>query len=96
MSSNDGGGYIANVASMTGSSYADLALLKRWKYAGLGRQLEILQNIRMTQYFRGIQAISFSIHSMSWLGLRASLRTALTWNHYIRFNMTHQYSMLLK
>lgn len=61
-----------------------------------GLQLEILQNIRMTQYFRGIQAISFSIHSMSWLGLRASLRTALTWNHYIRFNMIHQCSILLK
>lgn len=62
----------------------------------LGLQLEILQNIQMTQYFRGIQAISFSIHSMSWLGLRTSSRTALTWNHYIRFNMIHQYSILLK
>lgn len=78
MSSDDGGGNIANVASMTGSLYADLALLERWKDAGWGRQLEILQNIRMTQYFRGIQAISFSIHSISWLGLRTSSRTALT------------------
>lgn len=61
-----------------------------------GLQLEILQNIRMTQYFRGIQAISFAIHGMSWLGLRTSSRTALTWNHYIRFNMIHQCSILLK
>lgn len=54
------------------------------------------RNIRMTQYFRGIQAISFAIHGMSWLGLRTSSRTALTWNHYLRFNMIHQCSILLK